>query len=1138
MDDSSRDRVTGAGGSALGSALREAPLVLVAAVLAGMANLWLCSVSAPAPWLLTGLAVALLCARPERDLRPLLPAALVGLGLASLGAEALFGLPAGPGLLRLAELAVAVALLRADGLLGPARDKAVAALRLLAGQLLLVPALSAAAFGLAASAWPERFAGISPEGWWAGGLAGLVMLMPLGLGYRYRHTRQLRARRWLAWSAVLALVSGGLAAAALLAFPFPFVVIALPMIFAALCCGPLRTAICCSVAVAVIAVLALPGLRETATPWGFAMQVVAVSLATVPPFLLSLLREDLAEKQAGIRRSDDIFRRAMEHSAIGMAIVAPDGRFLRTNEALRRMLGYGEAEFSTLTFAEITHPDDLTRDLELLEELVRGERETYRYEKRYRHREGHHVWGQLAVSLVRRDSGEVDYFIGQILSIDERKRAEAELRAAHERLDLAVSAAEVGIWEHDIESGRTLWDRRMYALYGAAPDAFVLERGTWVRLVHPEDAPHAQEQLQQAIASRGKLDMTVRVRRPDSRPGEEHWRIMRTQGHFVAGGPDGRDRMLGTHWDITEDVEMTEALFEEKERLRITLTSIGDAVVSTDAEGNVTFLNPVATRLMGYALEEVEGKPLSQIFHLVEEDTLDPIPSPVEACLRTGMPQGLPENTLLVSRSGDHIPITDSAAPVRTADGTVVGAVLVFQDTTHTRALQRELAYRARRDPLTGLLNRFSFEEALEATHAQLARDGRPFALCYIDLDRFKIVNDTAGHQAGDQLLRDVAKLMASSLRVQDRLARIGGDEFAIILPEVSRTTLEAVCRRILEAVRDFRFTWEGESYAVSASIGAAMISDAAVTPQETVQQADVACYAAKSSGRDRLSIYDEVTGEAGRRHREIQVASGIREAIEQDRLLLHAQEIVPLQPGTPPGSRFLEVLVRLRDREGRMHLPAAFVPAAERYDLMGNVDRWVISRVLRGHAGEIGALPGGWVAVNLSANSLNDPGLSDFLHRELEASGLPPARLCLEITETALISNVTEARGFLEAMRALGVRLALDDFGSGLSSFSYLRQFPVDYVKIDGAFVRNIASSKLDRRVVESINDISHAIGAQTIAEFVGSDEVADMLAAFGVDYGQGHHICRPRPLAEALAQPVAWPAARTPEAAEPLSD
>ncbi|QDL91743.1 EAL domain-containing protein [Paroceanicella profunda] len=1122
MNDLSRVHAPGDGAVALGEALREAPVALLAATLVSLANLALCSLSSPNVWIPTGLAVALLCARPGTDLRVALPAALAGLGLGGLGGAVLFDSPVATAPVRMFELLLAVGLLRLDRSFGPARDMAAGALRLLGAQLLLVPAATALALRAGMAAWPEQFGAVSPEGWWAGSLAGMVMLAPVGLGYRYRHTRRLRTARWLGWTATLVVASMAVSATALLLFAYPFVVISLPMIAAALFCGPLRTGIVGGASVGTILALAVLGLRVEATPEQFAMQAIAVALATVPPFLLSLLREDLLAKKAGIRRSDEIFRRAMQDSAIGMAIVGPDGRFLRINDALERMLGYTPEVLSALTFEDITHPDDLSHDKELLRELVSGKRETYRYEKRYRHADGRYVWGQLAVSLVRRESdGGVDYFISQIVSTDDRKRAEAELTAAHERLDLAVSAANVGIWEYDIETGVTTWDARMHALYGTRPGAFPLQRGTWAGLAHPDDAPLARSQLQQAIESRGRLDMTVRMRRPGM---AESWRTMRTQGHFVPGN-DGPDRMLGTHWDITEDVLLTEALYQEKERLRITLTSIGDAVVSTDAEGNVLFLNPVAARLLGYRLEEVEGRPLSEIFHLVEEDTLDPVASPVEACLRTGMPQTLPENTLLVSRSGNHVPITDSAAPVRTADGTVVGAVLVFQDTTNTRALQRELAYRARRDPLTGLLNRFSFEETLEATHAQMQRDRRPFALCYIDLDRFKIVNDTAGHQAGDRLLRDVARLMATTLRAQDRLARIGGDEFAVILPDCTRATVESVCRRILEAVRDFRFAWEGESYAVSASIGIAMITDPAMTPQEIVQQADVACYAAKSSGRDRLSLYDEATGDAGRRHREIQVASGIREAIEQDRLVLYAQDIVPLQPGAAPGARHIEVLVRLRDREGHIHLPAAFIPAAERYDLMGNVDRWVISRVLERHGREIGALPGGWVAINLSANSLNDPTLGDFLRDALAQSGMPPERLCLEITETALISNLTEAKGFVEAMRGLGVRLALDDFGTGLSSFSYLRQFPVDYVKIDGAFVSNIATSKLDRRVVESINDISHAIGAQTIAEFVGSQEVTALLADIGVDFGQGHHIGHPRPISDCLQTPAHWP-------------
>ncbi|MCY1354786.1 Cyclic di-GMP phosphodiesterase PdeB [compost metagenome] len=365
-------------------------------------------------------------------------------------------------------------------------------------------------------------------------------------------------------------------------------------------------------------------------------------------------------------------------------------------------------------------------------------------------------------------------------------------------------------------------------------------------------------------------------------------------------------------------------------------------------------------------------------------------------------------------------------------------------------------------------------------------------------------------------LLRELGYLIRNHVRPDDLLARLGGDEFALLLKDCTVDQAEHVCEGVIDAIRGRRFPWEGRVYDVGASIGIAAI-DLDVPPvSELMSRADVACYAAKAAGRSRVSVYRRDESDARRHHRELEVAAGIHSALEANRFRLFAQEIRALQPaGTGRGEcRHIEILVRMVDEGGEMILPGAFIPAAERYDLMGHVDRWVIHNVLDGYGERLRAVPGLSVSINLSANSLGEPFLLPFLHAELDASALPASRIRLEITETALINNMAAANRLVSEMRSAGCTVSLDDFGSGLSSFAYLKQFPVDFLKIDGSFIRQLADNAVDREIVSSINDIGHRLGVKTVAEWVEDERTLDALRAIGVDYAQGYAIGRPTPL------------------------
>lgn len=436
-------------------------------------------------------------------------------------------------------------------------------------------------------------------------------------------------------------------------------------------------------------------------------------------------------------------------------------------------------------------------------------------------------------------------------------------------------------------------------------------------------------------------------------------------------------------------------------------------------------------------------------------------------------------------------------------------------DITERMELQTQLEHMAAHDALTGLPNRVTFERKLKEACDQADRQMSEHVLCFMDLDRFKIVNDSAGHAAGDTLLRVVGNLIQATCGAENFTARLGGDEFALLLYDCSIAKAEHIARELIDAIRMIRLPWDGKIYDIGASIGLTAIAGTAPRPVDLMSQADVACYAAKAAGRNQVMVYGGRNGAAERHHQEIMVASGIRRAIEANQLELFSQEILSLKM-IGPRARGVELLLRMTDSSGRVLRPGSFIPAAERYDLMGNLDRWVIENALVENGAALSRIADLTVSINLSANSLNDPLFWPFLKAALLASCLPPERVNFEITETALINNLDTARNFTSAVRSAGCGLILDDFGTGLSSFNYLKQFPVDGLKIDGSFIRQLKNSAVDRVIVESINEIAHKLGIKTVAEFVEDAETLEIVRSIGIDQAQGYVIGRPIPLRE----------------------
>ncbi|MEP0832650.1 EAL domain-containing protein [Microcoleus sp. AS-A8] len=565
-------------------------------------------------------------------------------------------------------------------------------------------------------------------------------------------------------------------------------------------------------------------------------------------------------------------------------------------------------------------------------------------------------------------------------------------------------------------------------------------------------------------------------------------------------------------------------LFREKEQAQVTLHSIGDAVITINAKGLVEYLNPVASELTGFPPQEAQGKPLSEIVRIVNETTRELCEGPAETAMRSGKQVCLDKPTLLITREGDELAVDNCATPLRASDNQIIGAVLVLRDVTVARHIEQQLSWQASHDALTGLVNRREFENCLQKAVLSAKASDQQHALCYLDLDQFKLVNDTCGHIAGDELLRQVTALFQSQVRTSDTLARLGGDEFGLLLFHCPLDAALRVASKLLEQLQEFRFVWQDKTFSIGVSIGLVAIDANTQSMTSVMSAADSACYAAKNKGRNRVQVYQADDRELAIQQSQMQWVTRLTQALEENRFRLYYQSIVPSRQTSSLATHY-EILLRLVDEQGNLVSPMAFIPAAERYNLMPAIDRWVIRTLFtslgqhyRENRNPCHFLEDGCdclYAINLSGTSLNDEQFIDFVREQLALYQVPPQVICFEITETVAIANLRQAAQFMRSLKQVGCRFALDDFGSGMSSFAYLKNLPVDYLKIDGGFVRQIVDEPTDLAMVEAINHIGHVMGLQTIAEFVENEAILEKIAAIRVDYAQGYGISQPRPLA-----------------------
>lgn len=564
-----------------------------------------------------------------------------------------------------------------------------------------------------------------------------------------------------------------------------------------------------------------------------------------------------------------------------------------------------------------------------------------------------------------------------------------------------------------------------------------------------------------------------------------------------------------------ERKKMEDELFQEKERAIVTLESIGDSVITTDTLGNVTHLNQVAEKMTGWSNREAQGIPLQRLIKIFNEVTRRPINDPVPKVLSQNAIINFPSQTIIINRDNKEFAIEGTASPIRNRENQIIGIVIVMHDVTGAREMTKKMAYQASHDPLTGLYNRSIFEEFLQRLLNNAKNRHNEHVLLYLDLDRFKIVNDTCGHFAGDQLLKQVAATMQQKIRQMDILARLGGDEFGIILTNCSFSKAFEIGDKIREAIQDIHFTWNDKVFSVEVSIGAVSINHESKNVDHILGIADQSCYIAKEKGGNRIHICLDNDSELLERRGEMQWITIITRAFEKNRFCLYYQPIIPIQQ--KGGPKRVEILIRLLDDEGGVIPPAIFLPAAQRYNMMTAVDHWVIQsyfsfyeRNFLGQAPE--RIPVG--NINLSGSSLNDEFFLKFIKDQIKQHQVQPEFICFEITETIAINNYNKAIQFIKELKDLGCLFSLDDFGSGLSSFNYLKHLPVDSIKIDGVFIQNLHDNSVDCAIVESINQIGHMMGIQTVAEYVENEEIFKIVRRIGIDYVQGYWYSKPKPL------------------------
>jgi len=689
-----------------------------------------------------------------------------------------------------------------------------------------------------------------------------------------------------------------------------------------------------------------------------------------------------------------------------------------------------------------------------------------------------------------------------------RLRQETSHRAERETVyrRLAESMYEAVAVERD---GIQLANAKFAELCGVASPAQLVGRKLH-ELVHPDFAELMAEHLRR---HREGLPAPQRLE-AELRSSGSH--APRLEFSFTRTSLDGQPALL------VSAVEMGPADGAEKHRAHTTaweaLDALGEGVLTTDLDGRIVYVNKAGQDLLGRPAAETLGKTLLEVLELVDEGDRKSLADPVRQSLNSGGRVHVGRRGMVVAGDGERErSIELSVAPLRDAAGETTGTVIAVRDVSDLRGLTRQMSYQASHDALTGLVNRREVEHRLQEAIEAAQGGGHSHVLCYLDLDRFKAVNDECGHTAGDSMLREVAALIRDAVRDSDTVGRIGGDEFGMLLVGCPLEKARQIADDVVRAVADYRFVWKEKIFSSGVSVGLVEISRESGTLEDVISAADSACYVAKKQG-EHVHVYSARDEAAARGRGEIHWLQQLQAALKDGRFELHAQPIVSVDPAVTTGPA-LEVLLRLKDENGVSVAPAEFMRAAERYRLMPHVDRWVVQTALAALGrGAVRLKPGRSLCINLSGQTLGDAGFLEFVVECLDRTAVAPDRICFEVTENSVITNIEHAHRFIGVLHGMGCQFALDDFGRGLSSFANLKNLQLDYLKIDGYFIRNLASDTVNQAMVTAMIKLARSLNFRVIAEHVEDMSALDSATRMGVDFVQGYQVGRPQPLALAV--------------------
>lgn len=578
---------------------------------------------------------------------------------------------------------------------------------------------------------------------------------------------------------------------------------------------------------------------------------------------------------------------------------------------------------------------------------------------------------------------------------------------------------------------------------------------------------------------------------------------------------EGQAAFLTVARDITHRKSLEASLGRSKVQARVTLESIGEGVITADAGGTIDYMNEAAEQLIGTTRSFAIGKRLSDLIALVDEVDRESLGDPVEQCLDERRRVNLGRRALLISKQSTREFSTElTASPIRGPDRKIAGCVIIFHDVSEMRGLAREMSYQASHDALTGLVNRPEFERRLEVALNTARGEGAGHVAAYLDLDRFKVVNDSCGHMAGDNLLREIATLLKDKVRDSDTVARVGGDEFAMLLVGCPLDKARQIADDVCDAVADYRFSWHDRAFDIGVSIGLVEVGHESASAEAVLSATDSACYVAKQQGRGRVHVYSARDEILARERGEIQWLQRLQKALKENQFELYVQPIVGVTGRVDSGPA-AEVLLRMRDEAGKIILPAHFLGAAERYQLMSHVDRWVVQAALTAIARGTPHLPEGRTCgINLSGQILGDEDFLQYVVDLLDHTGVEPDKLCFEIAESAVITNIEHARRFVNVVHGMGCQFALDDFGSGIGSFANLKQLSLDYLKIDGSYTRNLEHDSVNREMITAMVKLARRLDFKVVAEQVEDQETFEAIRELGIEFIQGFVVERPHPL------------------------